>query len=75
MEAAVGEDVCSIILQNAETVRLVGPAQAHGSQEAANDIRQAISVTDLQEGDKIFLHRQDGARHTGIAIKETVVER
>ena len=75
MEAAIGEDVCSIILQNAETVRLVCPAQSGSSEEPGTDIGQAVSVTDLQEGDTLLLHQQEGARHTGVAIKETIVER
>ena len=75
VEADIGKDTCSIILQNAETVRLVCPAQTQSSQEPGSDARQAVSVTDLQEGDRVFLHQQEGARHTGVAIKENIVER
>ena len=50
---------------------------AHESslQELGSDNRQAVSITDLKEGDKILLHRQEGARHTGLAIQETIVEK
>ena len=75
VEAAIGSDICSIILQNAETVRLVCPAQANSLQEPGSNEQQAVSVTDLQEGDNVFLHRQEGARHTGVAIKENIVEK
>ncbi|KAK9826503.1 hypothetical protein WJX81_007331 [Elliptochloris bilobata] len=53
----------SLLLQNAETVRLVGPCW------------RAVAVSELREGDAIFLLRQAGARHTGIAVQEFVLEK
>ena len=49
----------SVLLQNAETVRLV----TDGS-------RTAVSVSAMKVGDSVLVHRLNGARHTGIAISE-----
>ena len=35
----------------------------------------AVAVSELREGDAIFLLRQAGARHTGVAIQEFVLEK
>ncbi|XP_070041729.1 uncharacterized protein [Nicotiana tomentosiformis] len=59
----------SILLQNAETVRLVSPLQEEGYQ------RTTIPVTSLKVGDEVCLLVQGGARHTGIQIKEFIVEK
>ncbi len=55
--------VASAVLQNAETVRLIG---ADGN---------AISVVDLQKGDTVLGHLMEGGRHFGVAIDETIIER
>lgn len=60
----------SIMLQNAETVRLIGPR----TEQAALPTN-AVSVTELQVGQPIFLHLQGAARHTGISIEEHIVEK
>ena len=52
----------SLVLQNAETVRLV-------SDEGA-----AISVAVLKPGDTVLGHRQQGGRHFGVAVLETIRE-
>lgn len=66
----------STLLQNAETVRLVGPRAAPAAQQpAATASWQAVSVSSLQPGQQVFLLLQDGARHTGIAIQERITER
>ncbi|WFN33606.1 3-dehydroquinate synthase II [Methanogenium sp. S4BF] len=52
----------SLVLQNAETVRLVG----------AKGI--AISVAALRPGDIVLGHRQQGGRHFGVAVEETIRE-
>ena len=57
-EAEDGETFCAL-LQNAETVRLVN-ASGGG----------ATSVSVLEPGDRILVHRQTGARHTGLKIEE-----
>ena len=84
----------SILLQNAETVRLIGPCMTRssvsnvedkyapsqtlmqsdvsGSQQSQSD---AVSVSELQIGQPLYLHLQGAARHTGISIQENIVEK
>lgn len=59
----------STLLQNAETVRLTGPSTTNEKGW------QATPVSMLQEGiSQVFVCRGDAARHTGIAITETIME-
>ena len=51
------------LLQNAETIRLV------------NDKDEAVSVSNLQLGDKIKVFIDKGARHFGMSINETIIEK
>ena len=77
MEANIGEETYGIILQNAETVRLVCPSEHDvqpGLGEKAGETASK-SVTELQEGTQVLLHQQEGARHTGMAIKEALLEK
>jgi 3-dehydroquinate synthase II len=53
----------SLILQNAETIRLV---QEDGS---------AMSVVHLKKGDRVMGCALEGGRHFGIAVKETIIEK
>jgi 3-dehydroquinate synthase II len=53
----------SVILQNAETIRLVQPDG------------KAISLVDLQEGREVLVYREKGGRHFGVQIDETIIER
>jgi 3-dehydroquinate synthase II len=53
----------SLILQNAETIRLVRP---DGS---------AVSVVALKKGDQVLGHAAKSGRHFGIAVKETIIEK
>lgn len=53
----------SIILQNAETIRLTTPDG------------QGISLVDLKPGSEILVYREHGARHFGEQIEETIWER
>lgn len=53
----------SIILQNAETIRLVSPSGA------------PKSVVELENGDSVLVTIDTPGRHFGIAIKETISER
>ncbi len=55
---------CSIILQNAETIKLVG-----------KDKKKPISVVDLKAGDEVLVHVTETARHFGIAVEEMVIEK
>ena len=63
IEAKCGDNNYKVILQNAETIKLVGE---NGS---------VIPVTSLKEGDKILMSKMSGARHFGMKIEEKVVER
>lgn len=79
--------VHSLLLQNAETVRLVGPAEQSSAVSGAGAERngegeddgaiawRAVSVSQMQVGGKVYLRQQGAARHTGISIKESVTER
>ncbi|MCL2156957.1 MAG: 3-dehydroquinate synthase II [Methanobrevibacter sp.] len=51
------------LLQNAETIRLV------------NGEGEAISVSDLKLGDKVKVFIDEGARHFGMSIEETIIEK
>jgi 3-dehydroquinate synthase II len=53
---------CSIILQNAETIKLMGKDRP-------------ISVVDLKEGDEVLVHVTESARHFGMAVEEMVIEK
>ena len=62
-QAEAGGAKASLILQNAETIRLVTPG---GS---------AISVVNLAAGNKILGCALEGGRHFGMAVKETIREK
>jgi 3-dehydroquinate synthase II len=51
------------IAQNAETIRFVIPAGG------------ARSVAELKEGDEVLLHLEEGGRHVGMKIQETIQEK
>lgn len=53
----------SLIMQNAETIRLVSPEG------------KAISITNLKPGDKVLGHIEKAGRHFGMQIDETLIER
>ena len=53
----------SVILQNAETIRLVQPGG------------KAISLTDLEEGTEVLVCAEKGGRHFGVRIDESIIER
>lgn len=59
---AEGEEV-SVILQNAETIRLVSP---QGDQ---------ISVSQVERGTEVLCYLDYGGRHFGIKIEETIREK
>ena len=63
VEAESGKDKVSLILQNAETIRLVGKDG------------QAISVVNLAQGDTVMGCVLEGGRHFGMAVKETIREK
>lgn len=53
----------SLVLQNAETIRLVGENGA------------AISVVDLAPGTRVLGYATTGGRHFGMAVDETIIEK
>jgi len=60
--AESGGRVFEIMLQNAETVRLVsGESQ--------------VSVVDLRPGDEVLLRIDEGGRHFGTKVRESIMER
>jgi 3-dehydroquinate synthase II len=63
VEAEEKGETISVILQNAETIRLIQPDG------------KAISLIDLQEGIEVLVYREKGGRHFGVQIDETIVER
>ncbi len=63
VEAEVGKRRMATIVQNAETIRFVAPEG------------RAISVSSLRVGDTILVHQEEGGRHFGMRIRETITER
>ena len=63
VEAEGGGRRASLILQNAETVRLVG------------EDGKPVSVAALKVGDRILGATAEAGRHFGVAVKETIVEK
>ncbi|HUK92642.1 MAG TPA: 3-dehydroquinate synthase II, partial [Methanomicrobiales archaeon] len=63
VEAEGGGRRASLILQNAETVRLVG------------EDGKPVSVAALKMGDRVLGATAEAGRHFGVAVKETIVEK
>jgi 3-dehydroquinate synthase II len=63
VEAEEKGQTISVILQNAETIRLIQPDG------------KAISLIDLHEGSEVLVYREKGGRHFGVQIDETIIER
>jgi 3-dehydroquinate synthase II len=61
VETKIGDKRFTTVLQNAETVKIVGP---EGS----------VSVANLKKGDKVYARVESGGRHFGMKIKETIRE-
>lgn len=59
---AQGREI-SLILQNAETIVLTTPDG------------KPISVTGLKQGDEVMAYLEEGGRHFGIKVEETIIER
>jgi 3-dehydroquinate synthase II len=53
----------SVILQNAETIRLTQPSG------------KPISLVELKEGTEVLVYRENSGRHFGVKIDETISER
>ncbi len=63
IEAEEGGERISVILQNAETIRLTQPDG------------KTVSVVDLREDMEVLVFRERGGRHFGVRIEETIIER
>jgi 3-dehydroquinate synthase II len=63
VEAEAGAQVVSLVLQNAETIRLTAP---EGS---------AVSVASLKAGDEVLVYCEGGGRHFGRRVEETIAEK
>ncbi|MGD2093773.1 MAG: 3-dehydroquinate synthase II [Phycisphaerales bacterium] len=63
IEAETQDMPISLVLQNAETIRLVSPDG------------KAVSVTTLKPGDKVLGHIEKAGRHFGMQVDETLIER
>ncbi len=63
IEADANGQPVSLVLQNAETIRLVNPEG------------KAVSVTALKAGDKVLAHLEQAGRHFGMKVDETLTEK
>jgi len=63
IEAEENGQTVSVILQNAETIRLTQPDG------------KAISLVDLKVDSEVLVYRERAGRHFGIQIDETIIER
>ncbi len=63
VKVKVGETTASLVLQNAETIRLT---RTDGTP---------ISIVKLKKGDKILAYKTEGGRHFGIKVKESIKEK
>ncbi|MCD5398077.1 3-dehydroquinate synthase II [candidate division NPL-UPA2 bacterium] len=63
VEGEVREKKMSLILQNAETIRLVSPEG------------KPISVVALKKGHEVLSYLEEAGRHFGMKIEETIVEK
>ena len=63
IEAEAEGETISTLLQNAETIKLVSP---DGTPK---------SVAELKAGDQVLVHLEETARHFGMSIEESIVEK
>ncbi len=63
IEAEAEGEPISLVMQNAETIRLVDPDG------------KAVSITTLKPGDKVLGHIEKAGRHFGMKVDETLIER
>jgi 3-dehydroquinate synthase II len=63
IEAEAEGQPISLVLQNAETIRLMDPQG------------KAISVTTLKPGDSVLAHIEKSGRHFGMKVEESLIER
>ncbi len=63
VKAKAADRIVSLIVQNAETIRLTSPEG------------KPLTVVNLKKGDKVLAALEDSARHFGHSIKESIMER
>jgi 3-dehydroquinate synthase II len=63
VEAEENGESISVILQNAETIRLTQPDG------------RPLSLVDLREGNEVLVYREKSGRHFGVSIDETIAEK
>ncbi len=63
VEAAHKGKPLSLVMQNAETIRLTKPGG------------EPVSITHLEPGDRVLAYVEDAGRHFGVKIDETIVEK
>lgn len=63
VKAVAGDKEMTTIVQNAETIRLTDPKG------------KAVSVVNLSPGDKILVAVEEGGRHFGMKIEESITEK
>jgi 3-dehydroquinate synthase II len=63
VRAVVVDKEMTAIVQNAETIRLTDP------------VGKALSVVNLSPGDKILVAMEEGGRHFGMKIEESITEK
>jgi 3-dehydroquinate synthase II len=63
VRAVAASSEVSVVLQNAETIRLVRPTG------------DPVSVVDLKPGDQVLIAQETAGRHFGMKIEETITER
>ncbi|MCK4729269.1 MAG: 3-dehydroquinate synthase II, partial [Desulfobacterales bacterium] len=63
VEAAYKDKPLSLVMQNAETIRLTRPGG------------EPISITHLKAGDRVLSYLEEAGRHFGVKIEETIVEK
>jgi 3-dehydroquinate synthase II len=63
IEAEAEGQPISLVLQNAETIRLVDPQG------------KAVSITNLKSGDKVLARIEKSGRHFGMKVEESLIER
>lgn len=63
IEGEINSKPVSLILQNAETIRLCRPDGG------------PVSIVSLKIGSEVLAHQEDAGRHFGIKIEETIIEK
>ena len=62
LTATDGKKEYTVMLQNAETIKVVTPSGA-------------VSVTKIRKGDEVLAKIETGGRHFGMAVEETIAEK